>query len=102
LVWPTSSRIRAVIQFPAGTGIAILAGFLNTIAVAKVFLTDKQFYREVRAYGAPAGRHAASELLEPFRNIVRFPPVHPWRVRRRIQPNLVFSQSGDRVETREA
>jgi hypothetical protein len=102
LVWPTSSRIRAIIQFPAGTGIAILAGFLNTIAVAKVFLTDKQFYREVRAYGAPAGRHAASELLEPFRNIVRFPPVHPRRVRRRIQPNLAFSQSGDRVETREA
>ncbi|HEX7551106.1 MAG TPA: hypothetical protein VF579_11100, partial [Candidatus Methylomirabilis sp.] len=61
---------------------------------------DKQFHREVWAPGTFTERHATSEKLESFRNIVRFPPVHPRRVRRRIQSNQVFSQGGDRVETR--
>jgi len=50
----------------------------------------------------PAEPHAPSEILESFRSLVRFPPGHPWRVRRRIPSNPAFSPGGDRGETREA
>ncbi len=58
--------------------------------------------REVWAPGTPALRHAISEMLEVFQNLVRFPSVHPRRGCRRIQSNRLFSQGGGRVETHEA
>jgi hypothetical protein len=35
----------------------------------------------------PAAHHVPSEVLESFRNLGRFPPVHPVRVRQRIPSN---------------
>ena len=44
----------------------------------------------------------SSEIVEPVRNLGRFPPVHPRSVRHRIPPNQVFSPGGVPVSTREA
>ncbi len=69
--------------------------------LSRPFVTRRQFHREVWAPGTHAVHHAPSEILEPLRNLGRFPPVPPGSVRHRILANQAFSPGGGRGETRE-
>jgi len=58
----------------------------------------RHFHRAAGAAGAAAAHHAPSEILEPFRNLGRCPPVTPRKGGRCIRSNQAFSPGGNRGE----
>jgi hypothetical protein len=99
-LWAATSGVPETPQQFRGRGLS--AGALLVARPPKANSYQLSISVWVRSAGIPAERHAPSEILESFRSLVRFPPVHPWRVCHRIPSNQAFSPGGDHGETREA